>query len=452
MNMPLDANNTEKAAVVRGSRHRRLLSESIQLQDEVTPRFVKPTLLAIATLVAVFVGWSYLVDIKEVAHAPGEVIPSGSVKIVEAVEGGSVVGIHVEGGQLVKKGQKLVTFDETQALSDLKQMEARYASLRLRAARLSAFVDGRTPDFSEFAAAQPNLVADQQQIFKNQQDAKRTSAAVIESQIEQRRREITQLRDALSVARDQQRLTGQMVEMRQKMVDRKLIPRMEFLETKRAKVSADGEVGRLLEQIQVNQQTLNESERRLEDLDAQLKRQNLGELGTVTAEIAEIENAIASLRDRVSQLDLRAPADGLVQDMKVVNEGQVIEPGGLIMNLVPIDQQLISEVKITSRDIGHVKVGQEVLVKVSSYDYGRFGGISGKLDSVSPTSFVEEGKDPYFKGKVTLDRSFVGDEARQFYVRPGMGVQAEIITGEKTLLAYLLKPISDAIDRAFSER
>lgn len=452
MNMPLDANNTDKAAVVRGSRHRRLLSESIQLEDEVTPRFVKPTLLAIATLVAVFVGWSYLVDIKEVAHAPGEVIPSGSVKIVEAVEGGSVVGIHVEGGQLVKKGQRLVTFDETQALSDLKQMEARYASLRLRAARLSAFVDGRIPDFSEFAAAQPNLVADQQQIFQNQQDAKRTSAAVIESQIEQRRREITQLRDALSVARDQQRLTAQMVEMRQKMVDRKLIPRMEFLETKRAKVSADGEVGRLLEQIQVNQQTLNESERRLEDLDAQLKRQNLGELGTVTAEIAEIENAINSLRNRVSQLDLHAPADGLVQDLRVVNEGQVIEPGGLIMNLVPIDQQLISEVKITSRDIGHVKVGQEVLVKVSSYDYGRFGGIKGELESVSPTSFVEEGKDPYFKGKVSLERSFVGDEARQFYVRPGMGVQAEIITGEKTLLAYLLKPISDAIDRAFSER
>lgn len=452
MNMPFDANNTDKTSVVRGSRHRRLLSESIQLEDEVTPRFVKPTLLAIAALVGVFVGWSYLVDIKEVAHAPGEVIPSGSVKIVEHVEGGSVVGIHVEGGELVKKGQPLVTFDDTQALSDLKQMESRYASLRLRAERLSSFVDGRIPDFSEFTAVHSNLVADQQQIFMNQQDAKRTSAAVIESQIEQRRREITQLRDALSVARDQQKLTGQMVAMRQKMVDRKLIPRMEFLETKRAKVSADGEVGRLLEQIQVNQQTLTESERRLADLDAQLKRQNLGELGTVTAEIGEIENAMNSLRNRVSQMDLRAPADGLVQDMKVINEGQVLEPGGLVMHLVPVDQILISEVKITSRDIGHVKVGQEVLIKVSSYDYGRFGGIKGYLDSVSATSFVEEGKDPYFKGKVTLDSSFVGDEVRQFYVRPGMGVQAEIITGEKTLLAYLLKPISDAIDRAFSER
>lgn len=452
MNMPFDSNDTEKTSVVRGSRHRRLLSESIQLEDEVTPRFVKPTLLAIAALVAVFVGWSYLVDIKEVAHAPGEVIPSGSVKIVESVEGGSVVAIHVEGGQLVKKGDPLVTFDDTQALSDLKQMEARYASLRLRAERISAFVDGRAPDFSEFNSVHPNLVADQQQIFMNQQDAKRTSASVIEAQVEQRRREITQLRDALSVAKDQQRLTGQMVEMRQKMVDRKLIPRMEFLETKRAKVSADGEVGRILEQIQVNQQTLTESQRRLADLDAQLSRQNLGELGTVTAEIAEIENAMNSLRNRVSQMGLRAPADGLVQDMRVVNEGQVIEPGGLVMNLVPVDQRLISEVKITSRDIGHVKVGQEVLLKVSSYDYGRFGGIKGELDSISPTSFVEEGKDPYFKGKVTLETNYVGDEARQFYVRPGMGVQAEIITGDKTLLAYLLKPISDAIDRAFSER
>lgn len=450
--MPFDSNNTEKSTVVRGSRHRRLLSESIQLEDEITPRFVKPTLLVIAILVVVFVGWSYLVDIKEVAHAPGEVIPSGSVKIVEHAEGGTVVGIHVTDGQLVEKGQALVTFDDTQALSDLRQMEARYAGLRLRAERLSAFVQGRTPDFSEIGVAHPSLVADQQEIFMNQLDAKRTSAAVIESQIEQRRREITQLRDALSVARDQQQLTSQMVEMRQKMVDRKLIPRMEFLETKRAKVSADGEVTRLLEQIEVNQQTLNESRRRLADLDAQLKRQNLGELGTVTAEIAEIENAMNSLRNRVAQLDLKAPASGLVQDLKVVNEGQVVEPGGLVMNLVPIDQQLISEVKITTRDIGHVKVGQEVLVKVSSYDYGRFGGIKGKLESISPTSFVEEGKDPYFKGKVTLEQSFVGDEARQFYVRPGMGVQAEIITGEKTLLAYLLKPISDAVDRAFSER
>lgn len=450
--MPFDDQNQDAPRVVLGKRHRRLLSEAIQLQEEVVPQFVRPALLAITLLVALFIAWSAVVDISEVASAPGKVVPSGSVKVVEHLEGGSVAEILVREGDEVEAGQLLARLDGAQDNAELRQMQARYVALRLRGERLSAFAENREPDFSSIGGAHPDLVTDQQKIYANQVESLRTSRSVIQSQISQRRRELRQMRESLAVAHQQQKVTAEMVVMRKKMVDKKLIPRMEFLETQRAKITADGEVARIMDQIKVIGQTVTESERRLEDLGAQTRRESLAEMGAVSAEIAEVRNAMARVKDRVDRLDITAPIKGLVQDLRIQTVGQVVQPGALITSIVPVDETLEAEVRISPDDIGHVNVGQSVVIKVGSYDFSRFGGVGGTLRRISATSLVEDGADAFFKGWVTFDKPYVGDDPAKFRVAPGMSVQADITTGNKTLLQYLLKPLTDALNRAFRER
>lgn len=451
MKMSFDNQKTDDQKVVQGSRHRRLLSEAIQLEEEVLPRDVKWALLIITIFIFLFIGWSAIFVIKEVAGAPGEIIPSGSVKTVEHLEGGTVKNILVEENSAVKAGQVLIELDENQIFSERQQMQARFISLRLRGERLAAYAGERTPDFSFAGDTYPELVADQLRIYQNQIDSQQTSKSVIRSQIDQRQQELKQMQEALSVAQHQQQVTSDMVKMREKMRAKKLIPEMVFLETKRAKISADGEVARLKDQIQVTRQTVTESQRRLADLDQQLRREALAEMGRISSEIAEVRNTIERLDDRLTKTKIRAPIGGRIQDLKVLTEGQVIQPGGLVMQIVPVDAKLEAEVRIQTKDIGYVEAGQKVLVKVSSFNFSRSGGIDGTLRRLSATSHVGDNGDAYFKGWVTLSKPYVGT-SEHLKVRPGMAVQADIETGTKTLLEYLIKPVTDALDRAFSER
>lgn len=438
--------------MVIGGRRKRLLSEAIQLEEEVVPEFIKPALLAVAALVVLFIGWSAIVEIKEVAVAPGIVVPSGSVKVVEHLEGGIITEILVEEGSEVQEGQLLARMDSGQVEAELKQMQARLVALSVRGERLSAFNENREPDFSQFVDEYPKMVADQQEILKSQIASQGTGQSVIESQIQQRKRELVQLRKALKVAKQQQELSTELLRMRTRMMEKKLISKVVFLETKRAKVTADGEISRIKDDISVNKMAIQESENNLDNLDAELRQSTSIEAGTVSAEIEEVKNAIARIQDRVNRLDIRASTHGVVQDLQVKTVGQVVQPGGLMMQIVPLGDTLEVEVQIQTGDIGHVMPGQQVLVKVSSYDYSRFGGVDGELKKISATSVLDPQGLAIFKGWISLSKPYVGKQEGKYRVLPGMDVQANITTGKKTFLQYLLKPLTDAMGAAFTER
>lgn len=438
--------------VVRGSRQKRLLSEAIQLEEEVVPQFLRPALLLIGLLVAGVIGWSSVVELKEVAHTTGEVVPSGSVKVVQHPDGGIVREILVKEGELVDAGQALLRLDAAQATSNLEQMRAREAALRLRAERLRAFAEGRDPDFWAIAPGFPNLIADQNEIWRTQVAERTTGLEVLTSQFEQRRREVEQMRDALTVAERQQALTGDLLEMRRKLAEKKLVSQVVLVETQRAKATADGEVQRLRSDISVGGQALSELVTRRDNLDSRMRQDALNEMGTVNAELAEVENALDRSRLLTERLEIRAPVRGLVQNLKITTEGEIIRSSDTVMHIVPMTDVLEAEVRIPTREIGHLRVGQPVTVKLTSYNYARFGSVEGQLRQVSATSVVDENSQPYFRGWVTLKQNYVGTEAGRYPVLPGMSVQADIVTGEKTLLQYLIKPVSDAVGSAFQER
>lgn len=433
-------------------RQRRLLSETVRIEEELVPEFFRPVLYIISAVVVAFLLWAGMTQLSEVAIAPGLIIPAGKIKTVQHLDGGIVDSIEVEERQLVNEGDLLLTIDGAQAEADQLQMRARLVSLRLRAERLQAFIEEREPAFLEYADTYPGLVADQRAIFLSQTATRDSTLEILKRQIDQRGRRIDQLKDALATAKEHQALTGELFAMREKLGQRKLVDRTTVLETRRAQVTAEGEVLRLIEEIDLVSEELAETEMRLIDTRNQLERDAANELGNVRAEIAEVQETLQRLDVRVNRLEVVSPITGYVLDLRVQTIGQVIQPGEILMQIVPDSALLEAEVRIQPRDIGYVEPGQPVNLRVSAYDYSRYGFAKGNLRRIAASSVVADDGGAYFLGWVALDAPYVGNDPEAYPLRVGMAVDAEIITGKKTLLGYLGKPIVDGLSRAFRER
>lgn len=442
----------KKNAVLLGSRQRRLLSDTTHIEDELIPGFVKPMLLWVAVGVVLFFLWAGLTQITEVARTPGEIVTVGKPKVVQHFDGGMVKEILVKERELVQEGRELLRFDGTQSFANLNQSETRLVALRLRAERLEAFAVGREPNFAALAKSHDELMRDQQLLYRTQMVTLNSTTSILDKQIEQQHRRIEQHQALLTTSKDQQNLTQELTDMRENLASRRLVTRSVLLETRRAKIAAVGEVARIKQDLAVAQQELAELEFRRADTINQLRREAQVEMGTVTAEIAEVEESIVALNARVNRLVVRAPHRGYVHEMKVITIGQVFQPGALLMTIVPDDVPLEATIRIQPRDIGHVKVNQVVNLRVTSYDYSRFGFATGILSQVAASSTLDENNKPYYSGTVTLDHPFVGKTPGRNMLQSGMDVEAEIITGNKTLLSYLTKPVIDVVTRSFHER
>lgn len=437
---------------VLGARERGLLSETSHIEEELIPAFVRPILYIVTALILFFLIWAAVAQMKEIARAPGEIIPNGFIKVVQHLDGGIVAQIAVDDRTLVDEGQVLMTLDGAQVKAELKQMQSRFDSLVLRSERLKSFAEVRKPNFGTMGGDRSTLAAGQQQIWQTQNAARDSSISILDNQAAQRQLRIGQLSKSLKVAHEQLGLTTELSAMREDLASRKLVNRTVLLETRRAKVVAEGEVARLVEEISIIKKELAEIQARRMDTINQLTRDAMTEFGGVKAEVAEVSEQIKRLQDKVYRLDIRAPIKGWVHDLKAKTLGQIIQPGALIMQIVSDKVVVEAEVQIAARDIGFVKVGQPVNLRVTSYDYARYGIGKGFLKRISASSVAGPDGRPYYKGLVELTNQYVGNVPANHPMQPGMTVEAEILTGQKTLLQYLTKPVIDVISRSFNER
>jgi adhesin transport system membrane fusion protein len=434
-----------------GGRERKLLSDSIHVEEELIPSFVRPVLYVVAGLVLGFLLWASLTHMKEIARAPGEIIPYTKAKMVQHLEGGAVAEVKVEERQLVEEGQLLLRIDGSQALAELGQMAARLDSLQLREERLMAYTERKEPSFP--ASDKASLLSSQKDLFTLQMATRQSTLSILERQIDQRKQRIHQLNAALGIANKNLTLSEELADMREDLASRRLITRTALLEAQRGRVTASGDVARLVDELQVAQQELAEAQNRYVDTQNQMQRDALNELGVVRAELAEVREGIQRLKARVQRLEVRAPSRGYVQDLRVQNIGQIFQPGALMMQIVSDQAVVEAEVRISPRDIGFVRPGQPVNLRVSSFDYSRFGVAKGVLKRISASSLMDEtNNQPYFKGVVELSSPHVGNTPGRNLLQPGMRAEAEILTGEKTLLAYLTKPLIDVVSLSFQER
>lgn len=430
----------------------RFLSQSALLEEAGTPRTVRLAVSLIAVTVLAFLGWSALARVSEVATTEGAVVPSGSVRTVQHLDGGVVEEILVVEGELIEAGQLMVRLDPARARAELEQMRARRVALELMAERLRAFAQDRPADFSFADARHGELIADNAAILAAQRRARREQRRVIHMQIAERRAELDLHESQTEPLRLRVALVEEELELHRTMFDQGLESKVVFLSVQRDLARVRGEMAALTGRARQSREAIAEAESRLIELGSRLASDAMTQLGAATGELAEVREAIVKLSDKVRRTRVLAPVRGLVQNLSVNTVGGVIVPGGFVAEVVPVDEELIVETRIDPRDIGHLSIGQAATVKVSTYDFARYGGIAGVLVGLSATTFVDDRYGTYYKGRIKLARNFVGGDPSRNLVLPGMMVQADINTGEKTILQYLLKPVYNALDSGFRER
>ena len=439
--------------VRRGDRQTRFLAQSVILEEAGSSGMVRAAMLTICIVICAFVVWAYVTNVDEVAVTSGEIVPTGQVQSMQHLEGGIISEILIREGETVEKEQILMRLDPSGAATELNQTKARRAALELQAERLRALGTGRAPDFSFVGPEYKHLVDDQVTIYQSQLDAAENRRKVLSSQIEQRKQELALFAEQEETLSRDADLKLEELKLREALYTKGLTSKIVYLDAKRAVNDVRGELANMLVERQRTEESLDEARRKLEELDTNAKEQNLNEMGIVTNELAQINESLSRLFDRVRRLEIVAPVRGIIKGLKFFTVGGVVPPGAVIMEIVPLDKELVVETKITTRDVGHVEIGQPVTIKVTTFDFARYGGVTGELREVSASTFVDEQSgDPYYRGVVSMDRDYIGLDPSANKILPGMTVQADIKTGRKTLLEYLLKPVVSSVKTAFRER
>lgn len=432
-------------------RFARFLSQSVLLEESGPPHLMSLGALAVSGLVMAFVVWAALAPFGETSTAMGRISPSGTVRSVQHLEGGIVAEIFVKDGDAVDAGQKLLKLSPTSAEADRGQLGARAAELALRVERLRAFALER-PALFEADPAYADLIQDQADILATQNVSRERQREVIRAQINERESALDSLSASVATAERHAELLEQELAMREELLEKGLVSKVVYIETMKGANAARGDVQSALAERRRAASALAEAKGRLLEMEADLRNGALAEMGRASAELASVNSEIAKLDDRARRTEIAAPVKGLVKSLAVASPGDVVAPGEILLEIVPVDETLLAEVRISPRDIGHIAVGDEALVKISTYDFARFGGLRGTVSYLAASSSVDEKGEAYFKAKIALPRDYVGGDPRSNRIAAGMEATADIKTGEKTLLQYLVRPVYTAMSNTFSER
>ena len=444
--------NTAIERFRRSRRMARYLSHAVLLEEGGISVFIRSAMVLLSVGFLALVAWAATTEIKETAITFGQVMPTGAVNKIQHLEGGIIEQIMVRDGDLVEKGQVLVRLKADGAQAELSQTETKLGNLQLEAERYRALAEGRDPDFASLLAQYPELARNQQEIYNIQTELDRNQNEILQVQIKERNAELAQLSEQEATLRKSVDLLSQEVTMRRSLYEQGLNSKVLFLNIQRELNEAQGNLSGVVAEQARARETIAEAKLRLNELEKSQREEAITELGRLGGEIAQTREALRKLRDRVARLEIVAPTRGYIKGLQFTTIGGGIAPAQIVMELVPVDDDLIAETRISTEDIGHVHLGQPVTVKVSAFDFIRYGGISGELVSISASTFIDEEGQPYYKGKVALDTDMVGEGASAQRIIPGMTVQADIQTGERTLLQYLLKPVYVSLDQAFKER
>lgn len=429
----------------------RFLAQAIQLEEHQPSAIINAAIYFTGFILIAAILWASLTNVDEVTSARGEIVPAGLIHDVQHLEGGIVSEIAVRNGDSVREGDLLLRFSPPASQSELNQTEVRRASFLLQAERLQAILEDREPDFGTIGQQYPALANKQMTIYSAQLASHESELSVIDAQIVQREQELKQQTNRASSIKKKVRLLEQQVAMRKQLAESNVVSRSDLIATQTELADAQSEQRNLKDGIRVSNSALTEARTRKEELTTRFKKDTELEAGTVTAELAEIEQTLIRAKDRVNRLDVYAPLSGIVQDLSITRINAVVEPGQVIMQLVPTGDEMIVEARILPNEVGHIHPGQPVEVKVDSYDSARFGSVEGIVERISASTYLDEKKDPYFRTEISLNTRYVG-EKEDLIVTPGMTVTADIKTGSKSILDYLLKPISRGFDSAFRER
>jgi len=428
------------------------LGQSIMLEEGGPSSLLRTAILFSFVTLLAFVVWAQYAEIDEVSVASGEVIPSGAVQNIQHIDGGTITEIAISEGEIVKKGQILIRLDPTVIRGELQQLETQKVIWDLKSKRLYAFAENKKTLNADQVSGYVGLVKEQKNLLLIQQLDLRNQQSVLQTQIDQRRSELALLKDQILILGGQIEPLREQMKIREGLLKSNTLSRFDYLNSQRQYLQEKGNLDELVLKQKSAKQAIEEAEGRLAELNGKIKREALDEMASANAEVLKINENVKRLKSALGRLNIISPVDGVIQGMDVNSVGTVIKPGNPILSVVPIDQELIVETRIRPEDIGFLQLGQQATVKFTTYNYSRYGSVEGSLTHISATTFEDEKGENFYKGKVALSQIFVGKDPERNLILPGMTATADIHSGKKTLLDYLLKPIHTTLTQSFRER
>ncbi len=362
-------------------------------------------IIVCAVMLAAFLAWAAWFEVTEVSTGTGKVIPSSREQVIQSFEGGIVAQMNVAEGDLVERGQILAQLDPTKTASSVGESEAKYRAATASVARLRAEVTGKPLSFPDSLRDSPELIETETALYQTRRRGLEQTLAGIE--------------DSLRLVRSELQITENL-----------------------AKMGASSRV----EVIRLNRQR-SELELKANEARSDYLVRAREDLAKASAEADSLAEVIRGRSDSLTRLTLRSPVRGIVKDIEVNTLGGVVQPGGQVMKIVPMDERLLIETRIAPRDIAFIHPDQAAKVKISAYDYSVYGGLDGKVVGISPDTLQDEVKPEIYYYRVfirTEQDSLQNKAGKRFAIVPGMIATVDIRTGEKTILDYLIKPLNRA--------
>jgi len=411
-------------------------------------------LVAITSFFVLLVVWANMAQLDEIARGEGKVIPSSEVQVVQTLDAGTVEEFLVREGDEVQKDQVLMRLSDIEAASDLGANNARYYGLLASITRLQAEAEGKSsftfPE--EVMRGSPRSVTEEMNAFRANQQSIVSQTSVLQQQVSQRQAEVRELQTRISDIRGQISLQRDEMAMVEPLVAKGSAPRMELLQLERAIKERQTELNSASGGLPRARSAVNEAQARIREIKSAARAQAQTELSAKSIELSEIKQRLSALTNRKERTELISPVNGVVQELGVNTIGGVVRPGEDIVKIIPKDDKLIVEAKVKPSDRAFIYPTQKAIVKITSYDFSIYGGLKGEVLDISADTIEDEQGNTFYRVRLQTYESELKRKGEVLPIIPGMIASVDILTGKKTVMQYLLKPLIKTLDRSFSER
>jgi adhesin transport system membrane fusion protein len=403
-------------------------------------------------VVALLLVWAALAQVDEVTRGDARVIPSRQLQIVQSLDGGVVSEILVQEGQVVEAGQLLLKIDETRATSGVRESAAQSYALRARQARLQALASGspfRLPATSRGDAEEQRIIDEERRLYESRLAQLGTQLSINQQQLVQRQQELSEMRARKSAAERTLEINQQELARTKPLLASGAVSEVEVLRLEREVTRARGDSEQAGAQIARVQAAIGEAQRKIVDTEQGFRNEARKELSEVLGRLSALGEGAVALADKVDKAQVKSPVRGRVQRLLANTVGGVVQPGKDIVEIVPLDDALVLEARVQPRDIAFITPSQKATVKFTAYDFSIYGGLEAKVENISPDTVTDERGNAYYIVRVRTEQANFNENLP---IIPGMTAEVDILTGRKSVLSYLLKPVLKAQAYALRER
>lgn len=420
---------------------------------EDAPRVVRLTIWALIAFFIFLVSWAHFAVIDEVTKGDGKAIPSSKLQKIQNLEGGIVAELFVHEGQIVEIGDPLLRLDDTRFVSNVGETEADRLAMLLRVERLSAEVEDRPLKVTdEVLKAAPSQASNEKSLYDSRRQQLHDEVAGLQEQLIQKQQELREFSSKQAQYRSSLTLLRQEIAMSEPLVAQGAVSPVEVLRLKRSEVEVRGQMDATTLAIPRAESAIKEVARKIDETRGKFRSDALTQLNEARTDLSKAQATGKALSDRVSRTLVTSPVRGIVKQLLVNTIGGVIQPGSDLVEIVPLDDTLLVEARIRPQDIAFLHPGQEAMVKFTAYDYTIYGGLKAKLEQIGADTITDDDGNTFYVIKLRTDRSHLGTDEHPLLIIPGMVASVDIITGKKSILSYLLKPILRARAEAMHER